>query len=74
MASEIRVTFRMPEGVHAFLAAEAAENFTSLNAEIVRSVRERMERARPTTGQSFQAPPAAGPTDAALPGGAITHG
>ena len=60
MSAEIRVTFRMPESVHAFLAAVAAENFTSLNAEIVRSVRERMERDKKAvpTGVATSAEPA----------------
>lgn len=50
----------MPESVHAFLAAVAAENFTSLNAEIVRSVRERMERDKKAvpTGVATSAEPA----------------
>lgn len=45
MHSEFRITLRMPRDVRAFLTAEAARNLTSQNAEIVRAIRERMNRA-----------------------------
>lgn len=45
MHSEIRITLRMPRDVRAFLLAEASRNLTSQNAEIVRAIRERMDRA-----------------------------
>jgi hypothetical protein len=35
----------MPREVRAFLLAEASRNLTSQNAEIVRAIRERMDRA-----------------------------
>lgn len=69
------MTFRMPGDVQAFLADEARHNRTSKNAELVRAVRERMERAKPTTGESLQATaPAAGHHDTALQGGPEIHG
>ncbi|WP_375541426.1 hypothetical protein [Methylorubrum extorquens] len=65
----------MPDDVREFLADEARRNCTSQNAEFVRSVRERMGRTKPTTGESLQAnAPAAGPNDTALKGGPIIHG
>lgn len=75
MERVLRATFRMPADVRGFLAEEAERNCTSQNAEFVRSVRERMDRTRPTTGESLQAKaPAAGSNDTALQGGPITHG
>ena len=44
MEPEQRATFRVPNDVRAFLIAEAKRNCTSLNAEVIRAVRERMER------------------------------
>jgi hypothetical protein len=41
---EIRMTVRLPKLAAEFLDEVAKENFTSRNAEIVRSVRERKER------------------------------
>jgi hypothetical protein len=74
MQAEIRMTFRMPPDVEAFLSAEADHNCTSKNAELIRAVRERMQRAKPTTGESFQAHPAAADHGTALQGGPVTHG
>ena len=34
-ASEIRITFRLPDDLHAKVQASAAKNWRSLNAEIV---------------------------------------
>lgn len=66
---------RIPADVKAFLAAEAEKNASSQSSEIVRAVRERMERNKPTTGESLQAKaPAAGPNDTALQGGPEIHG
>lgn len=53
---EIRVTLRMPEDAARFIELQAEHNFTSKNAEIVRSVRERMTAA---VGQGVEASPAA---------------
>ncbi|HEV2518014.1 MAG TPA: hypothetical protein VGV07_22375 [Devosia sp.] len=39
---EVRMTVRLPADVVEFLDAEAETEFTSRNAQIVRSVRERM--------------------------------
>jgi Arc-like DNA binding domain len=70
-----RRTLRLPQDAQEFLARTAEAHCTSVNAEIVRSVRERMERIKPTTGESLQAKaPAAGPNDTALQGGPETHG
>ena len=63
LAEEVRMTVRLPKAASDFLDAVSEENFTSRNAEIVRSIRERMEAA---TGGKFgdRAPAAAlNPTD-----------
>lgn len=70
-----RRTLRLPQDATTFLDRIAAANCTSVNAEIVRSVRERMERAQAATGEKFgDRAPAAVNHSTALPGGAITHG
>jgi hypothetical protein len=43
---EIRMTVRLPTDVVEFLDIEAETEFTSRNAQIVRSVRERMHRQK----------------------------
>ena len=70
MQDEIRQTVRLPADAVAFLDEVAKGNFTSRNAEIVRSIRERMQAA---TGEGLvsQAPAAADHT-AALQGGSIS--
>lgn len=45
MEEEIRMTVRLPGSAAKFLDEVAKENFTSRNAEIVRSIRERMAAA-----------------------------
>lgn len=55
---EVRMTVRLPIDVVEFLDGEAGKEFTSRNAQIVRSVRERMHRQKsegpvaPTTSPS----------------------
>ena len=45
-----RVTLRMPKDVHDWLTKRAATNLASLNSEIVRVLRERMDAEdRPAT-------------------------
>lgn len=44
-----RRTLRLPQDAADFLDRLATKNCTSVNAEIVRSVRERMERHHPST-------------------------
>lgn len=39
---EVRMTVRLPADVAKFLDRMAKENFTSRNAEVIRSIRERM--------------------------------
>lgn len=51
MTDEIRMTVRLPSEAVEFLDRVAKENFTSRNAEIVRSVREREKAA---TGAKFR--------------------
>lgn len=41
-----RIIVRMPADVKAWIRAEAKHNASSQNSEIVRAVRERMERAQ----------------------------
>jgi hypothetical protein len=43
MDTEVRMTIRLPRSAADFLDREAKENYTSRNAEIVRSIRERMK-------------------------------
>ncbi len=42
--AEVRMSVRLPIDVAEFLARMARENFTSRNAEVIRSIRERMKR------------------------------
>lgn len=42
---EVRMTIRLPVQAARFLDQEAKEHFTSRNAEIVKSIRQRMQRA-----------------------------
>lgn len=39
MPEEVRMTVRLPREAMVFLAAEARENFTSKNAQIVQAIR-----------------------------------
>lgn len=74
MQSEIRMTFRMPPDVEAFLSAEADHNCTSKNAELIRAVRERMHRTKTTTGVQFGDPSPAAAHEAARKGDPVPHG
>lgn len=65
---------RLPPDAKAWVEDQARRYGSSQNAEIVRAVRERMERAKVVAGDSLPADPATVPNRAALPGGAITHG
>lgn len=66
---------RLPPDLKAWVEDQAERYGGSQNSEIVRAVRERMERTKPATGESLQAnAPAAGPNDTACQGGPITHG
>lgn len=70
--SVIRQTMALPHDAVEFLDRQAEHNFTSRNAEVVRSIRERMQAA---TGDEIgvKAPAAASRTDA-LAGVNSTHG
>jgi hypothetical protein len=71
MKEEIRMTLRLPPSAVAFLDDIAKGNFTSRNAEIVRSIRERMERSVTTAGVGFaDTTPAVVSDTTALQGGA----
>lgn len=66
-----RRTLRLPGDALAFLEAEAKENLTSLNSEIVRSIRLRMRAA---TGEGLgNSAPAAATHAAGLASGDISH-
>lgn len=67
MHAEVRMTVRLPKWAADFLDKVGEENFTSRNAEIVRSVKERMEAAGGDLGGQA---PAAGDENAALERGA----
>jgi hypothetical protein len=75
MKEHVRATFRVPLEAANFLTAQAERNFTSVNAEVVRSIRERMERAKTATGEKFgDRTPVAAQNETACQGGSITHG
>ncbi|GJD69915.1 hypothetical protein [Methylobacterium gnaphalii] len=65
---------RLPPDLKAFVVGQATRNSSTQNSEIVRAIRERMERTKPATGESLQAHPAAGPNETACQGGPIHHG
>ena len=68
-----RRTLRLPQDAAKFVAAEARRNMTSENAEIVRSIRERMQMTAGTT--ALETSPAAIDQNAAWQGGLpITNG
>lgn len=46
---------RMPKDVKRFVAAEARKNASSQNSEIIRSIRERMDRAKAAAGAVSEA-------------------
>ena len=50
--AEVRMSVRLPEDVAEFLSRMAKENFTSRNAEVIRSIRERMKRLSLGVGQA----------------------
>lgn len=67
MEPEIRMTVRLPASAVEFLDCEAKREFTSRNAQIVRSIRERMQMA---AGQmALETDPAVIEQNAALQGG-----
>lgn len=65
---------RLPPDLKGWIEDQAKRYGGSQNAEIVRAVRERMERAKAATGQSLPAHPVAVSHDTALPGGPAIHG
>lgn len=50
---------RLPPTTKAFIAAQAARNGSSMNSEIVRCIRDRMDRENAATGASLATEPAA---------------
>lgn len=60
MNREIRMTVRLPLDAADFLAAEARENFTSRNAQIVRAIRAAMNAKGPAGAPT---PPSHGPNN-----------
>lgn len=70
-----KLMVRLPPDAKAWVAQEAEKFGNSQNAEIVRAIRERMDRAKAATGEKFgDRAPAAAPSETALQGGPITHG
>lgn len=49
MNKTVQVAIRFPADVKAWLAAQAEKNGSSQNSEVIRAVRERMERAETAT-------------------------
>ena len=74
MSKGEQMKIRLPADLKAFVADQADRYGNTLNSEIVRAVRERMERTTPATGNSYQASPAAGHHDSACQGAPATHG
>lgn len=50
---EVRMTIRLPAEVADFLQRQARENFTSRNAEVIRSVKERISRLDKEKGEAL---------------------
>lgn len=73
MLDERRLTVRLPGPVADWLIAAKDAEGSTVNFEIIRSVRERMQRAEATTGESLQAHPAAADHEPALSGGPVTQ-
>lgn len=55
MDTQVRMTLRLPLWAAQFLDRMGEENFTSRNAEIIRSVKERMEATQSPTSREVQA-------------------
>jgi hypothetical protein len=53
-----KITTRLPEPYTDWLRVEAARNGSSMNSEIIRAVRERMERCRAASLNDGVRPPA----------------
>lgn len=71
MEQEVRMTVRLPASAVEFLDSEAKKEFTSRNAQIVRSIRERMQM---TAGQGLRNQPAVIEQNGALQGSIPTNG
>lgn len=70
-----QMKIRMPVDMKHWLEQEAARNLRSVTAEIVFSLRERMEKAQAATGEKFgDRAPAAVNHSTALASGPATHG
>lgn len=75
MQADPQLKIRLPPDVKAFVAMEAERNACSQTSEIVRAIRERMERTKAATGGEFgDLTPAADQNRSALPGALATHG
>ncbi|WP_034882785.1 hypothetical protein M728_000356 [Ensifer sp. WSM1721] len=57
---EIRKTVRLPVDVAQYLTEQSKWNFTSINAEVVRSVRERMSAEEAARADAGSAPASGG--------------
>lgn len=69
-----RRTLRLPKDATEFLDRVARENCTSANAEIIRAVRERMDRMKAAVGEKLPGTnPTAGRYEPALQGGLVTQ-
>lgn len=65
---------RLPVDLKTWIEREAKRNRSSQNSEIIRAVRERMERkVEAVAGESLQAEPATVPNRTALQGGPATQ-
>lgn len=73
MHDERRLTVRLPGPVADWLTAAKDAEGSTINFEIIRSVRERMARSQ-ATGVQFGDPSPAADQSTARQGGAVTHG
>lgn len=71
MDDEVRMTVRLPASAARFLDAEAKENFTSRNAEVVRAIRTSMKMKGPAGAAT---PPGHGLSNIPITENADEHG
>lgn len=56
-----QMKIRVPEDIRAFLAAQAERNGCSQNSEIIRAIRDRMDRQSQSASEGGATPPKASP-------------
>lgn len=70
-----QMKIRLPSDLKAFVADQAERYGNSQNAEIIRAVRERMDRMQAAVGEKLPGTnPTAGHHETGFPAGPATHG